>query len=406
MGWIIYVYIKVRFCKKYQFSLKKNFINNFKNIFPILGIDQDPDEISRMPDYGALIDLLTKFDEKKLEKLPTKMVRQLIKSRVLEKHRLLNKYYLIAIDGTRFLKFNERHCDHCLRKKIKEDKDGNPVYEYYHYVLSAKLVTESGLAFTIMTEFVENESSDVEKQDCELKAFYRLAERLKNEFKKLNICLLFDSLYPNQRVFKLCKKNRWQYLIYFKEGAIPTVYQEYRDDIKEHPNNHLTDKVNKWITREYHWVNDIGYHDFNLNVLYCKENNSKKVKKKPHPFVWICSFKINKSKCHVLANQGGRLRSKIENQGFNSQKNEGYNLEHAYSKDYNAEKCFYHLLQVAHIINQLMQHNSEIKQIIKAAGSFINYYVELLEDFRRDHIDKNIIKEIMNGKFQNRLDSS
>ena len=107
-----------------------------------------------------------------------------------------------------------------------------------------------------------------------------------------------------------------------------------------------------------------------------------------------------------MANQGGRLRSKIENQGFNSQKNEGYNLEHAYSKDYNAEKCFYHLLQVAHIINQLMQHNSEIKQIIKAAGSFINYYVELLEDFRRDHIDKNIIKEIMNGKFQNRLDSS
>ena len=123
-----------------------------------MGITQDPDDISRLPDYGTLIDLLTKLDEKKLEKLPTKMLRRLIKSRVVERYRLLERYYLIAIDGTRFLKFNERHCEHCLRRKIKEDKDGNPVYEYYHYVLSAKLVTESGLSLTIMTEFVENES--------------------------------------------------------------------------------------------------------------------------------------------------------------------------------------------------------------------------------------------------------
>jgi len=107
------------------------------------------------------------------------MVRRLIKSRVVERYRLLERYYLVAIDGTRFLRFNERHCKNCLRKKIKEDKDGNPVYEYYHYVLSAKLVTESGLSFTIMAEFVENESIDSDKQDCELKAYYRLAERLK-----------------------------------------------------------------------------------------------------------------------------------------------------------------------------------------------------------------------------------
>jgi hypothetical protein len=353
-----------------------------------------------------LSNLLVKFDEKKMGKVPEKMVRKLIKSRTLEKYRLLGKYYLIAIDGTRFLTFNERHCKNCLRKEIKKDKKGNPIYEYYHYVLSAKLITESGLSLTIMTEFVENESMDVEKQDCELKAYYRLAKRLKAEFRKLNICLLLDSLYPNQNVFNVCKENRWQYLIYFKEGAIPTAYQEYLEEKQQNPENHLTDNVNKWITREYHWVNGIEWENFKLNVLYCKEDNFKKKKKKPHPFVWISSFMINKEKCHYLANQGGRLRSKIENQGFNSQKNEGYNLKHAYSKNYNAEKCFYHLMQIAHIINQLMQNNSEIKQIIKTSGSMMNFYLELWEDFRNQTIDTHFLHDIMHKNFQNRLDSS
>ena len=334
------------------------------------------------------------------------MVRNLIKSRVLEKYRLFGKYYLIAIDGTRFLKFDERHCKHCLRKEIKKDKDGNPVYEYYHYVLSAKLVTDSGLSLSIMDEFVENESMDVEKQDCELKAFYRLVKRLKTEFKKLNICLLLDSLYPNQNVFKLCKKNLWQYLIYFKEGAIPTAYREYMEAKQEYPKNHLTDKVNKWITREYRWVNNIEWDKFKLNVLYCKEDNKRKKKKKPHPFVWISSFTINKEKCHWLANQGGRLRSKIENQGFNSQKNEGYNLEHAYSKNYNAEKCFYHFIQIAHTINQLMQHGSDVKKIIKESGSLQNFYLELWEDIRNQMVSCDFIHQIMHKPFQNRLDSS
>ncbi|MCK5055537.1 MAG: hypothetical protein KAT34_02710, partial [Candidatus Aminicenantes bacterium] len=92
-------------------------------------------------------------------------------------------------------------------------------------------------------------------------------------------------------------------------------------------------------------------------------------------------------------------RSKIENQGFNSQKNEGYNLEHAYSKNYNAEKCFYHLMQIAHIINQLMQHNSEIKQIIKKSGSLVNFYLELWEDFRNQTIDTNSLHDIMYKNF-------
>lgn len=334
------------------------------------------------------------------------MVLALIKNRALEKYRLFNKFYLIAVDGTRFQTFKEQHCENCLRKEVSKDKDGNPVYEYFHYVLSAKLVTESGLALTIMTEFVENESSDVKKQDCELKAFYRLMKRLKNECKRLNICLLLDSLYPNQRVFDMCKKYNWQYLIYFKEGAIPTAYKDYLEAKEQSPNNFLIEKVNKSTTREYHWVNGIEWNKFELNVLYCKEDDKRKEKKKPHPFTWISSFSINKNICNYLACQGGRLRSKIENQGFNSQKNEGYNLEHAFSKNYNAEKCFYHFLQIAHIIDQLMLKGSQVKQIIKNVGSLSNFFLELREEFRNNRINTETVNFILKNTFQYRINST
>jgi hypothetical protein len=82
------------------------------------------------------------------------------------------------------LTFEERHCEYCLTKKLK-----NGTTLYYHPVLEAKLVTSNGFAISIMTEFIENRDPEATKQDCELKAFYRLADRLKARFPRLAICL-------------------------------------------------------------------------------------------------------------------------------------------------------------------------------------------------------------------------
>lgn len=95
----------------------------------------------------------------------------------------------LTFDGTGHLVFKDKHCEHCLVKK----KDGKVLY-YYHNVLEAKLVTENGLALSIGTEFIENSDEGASKQDCELRAFYRLAENLKKDFPQLSICLLLDGL--------------------------------------------------------------------------------------------------------------------------------------------------------------------------------------------------------------------
>jgi len=108
------------------------------------------------------------------------------------------------------------------------------------------------------------------------------------------------------------------------------------------------------------------------------------------------------------ANEGGRLRWKIENEGFNMQKNGGYNLEHPYSKDEVAMKNFYLLLQIAHIISQLIEKGSLLKkEIKKVLGSIRNVSRMLLESLRTKPPDIEELQMELSIPFQIRFyDSS
>jgi hypothetical protein len=143
------------------------------------------------------------------------MVNRLIRTKCLNRFRLLDSYFMIAIDGTGHLVFKERHCPHCLSK----GKEGKILY-YYHNALEAKIVTETGLAISVETEFILN-SDGTTKQDCELRAFYRMVTRLKKRFPQLKICLLLDSLYAAGPVMDILKEYGWKYIATFKEGSKP-----------------------------------------------------------------------------------------------------------------------------------------------------------------------------------------
>lgn len=394
-----------------DYAFGKKFLANFKALFPILGI-QDY-SLERMPEHGTLIDFLSKLFPTALERICIEMTRRLIRQRVLERYRLLNQYYLIAIDGTQTITISENQYKknpdkykHCLRRKISQDENGQNHYEYYYYVLEAKLVTPDGFAISVMTEFVENESQDVDRQDCELKAFYRLAQRLKGYFPRTKFCLLFDSLYAGKPVFDLIKKNGWIYIIRFKEGSIPTVYKEFQSLLSLSPENKGKHVIDANTSQEFRWVNDIEYEGHNLHILECQETTLGNKGEEKAFFIWICKPEITRTNYQHLANQGGRCRWKIENQGFKAQKKEGFELEHAYSQDYNAIKCFHLILQIAHTIRQLMVKGNLLKNIVKVFGSFKNFTREFLFAFTRQLIDGDNILKSLTQPYQIRIDSS
>jgi len=153
------------------------------------------------------------------DKVRRKMVHRLIRMKALDSGRLMG-HFLVNIDGTGQLTFHQRHCPHCLQQTI----GGKTIY--YHHVLEAKVVTPNGLAISIGTEFIENSDPKATKQDCELKAFARLAPRLKRDFPQLLLCLCLDGLYANGSVLEICRQNHWKYFINIKEGSLPAVWQD------------------------------------------------------------------------------------------------------------------------------------------------------------------------------------
>ena len=353
------------------------------------------EKLDRSPNDKTLADLLKKIPVKDFFNIKKKMIKHLIRKKRLEKYRL-NGYYLIAIDGSGFLIFKEKK-GNCVTRLI------NGVLYYWLPVLELKLVTSSGLALSVGTEFIENPGEKYDKQDCELKAFYRYADKLKKDFPQMRICLLLDGLFANQKVINICEKNHWKYIITLKEGSIPTIYKEY-EVLKKLSLENRKEYEDEKIQQVFRWVNEIDYEGHLLNVLECNEYNKKK--KIKTTFKWITNFKIDESNCHIVANKGGRLRWKIENEGFNMQKNGGYNMEHIFSEDIVAAKNFYSLLQISHNINQLMEKGLINASDMKRIGSIKNIAFLLLEELRNSVFDLEEIEFLKTHKFQIRLDSS
>jgi len=335
------------------------------------------------------------------------IIETLIRKKVLDRYRLLGRYFTISIDGTGRLVFSERHCPHCLTRT----HDGRTTY--YHPVLEAKLVTPNGFAFSIMTEFVENPGQNPTKQDCELEAFYRLAKRLKQRFPRLPICLLLDGLFAGGPTFALCKKYRWKYLVVLQEDDLPSVHEEFEALLPLAPENHLRflTGVQREIQQDFHWMNDIAYVDSEnrehpIAVIACLETRpDADGNPQTTRFKWITNFDVKRNTVITLANEGGRLRWKIENEGFNVQKNGGYELEHAYTRNPIASKVFYYLLQIAHIVAQLIERGSLFRKAFPSGvGSAKNIAFRLLEAWRNFHLTDEQLHHMLSVRIQIRFE--
>jgi hypothetical protein len=316
-----------------------------------------------LPGADASDEVLCHLPGVELEKLKSRLVSGLIEQKIFRKFRFLGHYYLVAVDGTGMATFGHRHCEHCLTKTSK-----NGAVTYFHYVLEAKIVTSSGLCISLATEFIENiPGRDYEKQDCEQKAFVRLAAKIKKYFPRLPLCILADGLYPNSTVFDICRQNQWGFIITLKEGCLKTIHTEVQLlKATAYKRNVCRAGKNTHTTLEYSFLNDIEYAGRNYSWVSCtqtevqiKGNQQEKIQ-----FIYITNIRQTAQNVVTTADSG-RLRWKIENEGFNAQKNLGYELEHKYSRtSYTAMQNYYHLLQIAHMINQLAEKTGAFIELL------------------------------------------
>jgi hypothetical protein len=348
------------------------FLENLKRIFP---------ELESLPHHDTLNRLLSKIEPEQIQQALLDLARQFIRSKKFYRY-LIGNCYPIAIDGSQKFVRQTLWAAECLEREVgSPDEDGTKQTQYYVYVLEASLAFANGMTIPLMSEFLSYEKGDprANKQDCELRAFHRLAERIKECFPCLKILVLLDGLYPNGPVIERCRRYHWDFMMVLQDGSLPSVWEEVHGLEQIERQNRFEQN---WGDRRqrFHWVNGIeyGYGENSrkrqiLHVVICEESwkevdaASARIVEKTSRHAWLSAQPLARQNVHERCNLGARHRWGIES-SFLVEKRHGYQYEHSFSSDWKAMKGYHYLMRLGHFINVLVQHSARLARLVGVLG--------------------------------------
>jgi hypothetical protein len=159
----------------------------------------------------------SRVDPERVAQIPVVMFRDLLERRTFDGARLFDRWYIGVVDGS-----VKEKC----REGFAEGGKASTGQARYRYVLQLSVVGPEGTLFPLMHEEMDMHNPETDKEDCELKSFARLSQRLKKEFPKLPLCLVADALYCCHAVVAACQLYDWKYVLTLKEGRQPTTWDE------------------------------------------------------------------------------------------------------------------------------------------------------------------------------------
>jgi len=249
------------------------------------------------------------------------------RGKVLPRFRYLKDYHLLSVDGTGLFSSHKVHCDNCCEKHHR-----NGEITYYHQLVGAAIVhPDEKVVIPIAPEpIIKGDGNN--KNDCERNASKRLLKHFRREHPHLKTIILEDALASNYPHLSLLDELHLEYII----GVKPVDHKYLFDWIKETKEKEIIQhrpskkRCDIKIKHTFHYYRNVPlndeHHDYRVNVLeYWEEKPNGK---KQH-FSWVTSLEITEQNVYEIM-RAGRARWKIENETFNTLKNQGYELEHNY----------------------------------------------------------------------------
>jgi hypothetical protein len=343
--------------------------HHLRKIFP---------EMDSIPHADTLARLLETINVDTIEEAHIELIKQLISGKKF-KSLLINGCLPITVDGCQKLFRNGLlHDSHWLQRKVGNDT--NKTDQQYVYAMEANITLRNGLSIPLLTEYLSMENNQlvnpINKQDCELKAFERLADRLKQHFPRLKMIAFMDALYATQGVMGKLHKCGWGYVIKFSKNKLKSfakILNKQRKEKSVIPGQPFY----RGRRQEFYWKNNLGYgYDWELkiNLVACLERREEVNKKtgevevKYSEHAWISSVPFSINNVHSLLNLGARKKEAIED-SINTEKNRGYHYKHLFSHNWNAMKGFHLLMRLGHALNAISQFSKRLKKYVKENGS-------------------------------------
>lgn len=300
--------------------------------------------LEELPYWETIQDVFVNIKTDELRNIQKYIVKTLIRSKMFNKYKY-NGYFQLVVDGSGLSNHNYNLNGNCLKRKHKDGK-----ISYYKYVLECKLIVGS-IVISVDSEWIENDTSlsEKEKQDCEIKAFERMAKRIKKNYPKYKFIITADALYCSSPMMNICKNNGWIYIFNLND-RLRVVFKDFLDYIEFFNDTNIK---NYYLDKNYKYKG----HKFDM-IKFTEEKNNKKTN-----FHYVTNLEVNDTNIKDIVTLG-RNRWKIENQGFYNQKHRTFDITHLYSRNDTAMKNHYFFIQFAHTIRQLLeQGNSLIKSL-------------------------------------------
>jgi Transposase DDE domain len=316
--------------------------------------------IERVPCDTRMREILDPISPKWLRPAFKSVFRQLQRGKALEAMTWLDGHYLLALDGTGYFSSKTIHCASCLRRVHR-----NGSMTYAHQLLGAAIIhPDQRAVIPLMPEPITNHDG-TDKNDCERNAAKRFVAKLRQDHPHLKFIVTEDSLSSNAPHIETLHAHGLHYILGVKEGDHAYLFQQVQ--AAEHAGRvtyyERHDRA-AGVVHRFRFVNDVPLNaartDVRVHFIEYWEVGDDKVQH----FSWVTDLRVSTRNVYHLM-RGGRARWKIENETFNTLKNQGYNFEHNYGHgEDNLSVVFAMLMMLAFLVDQTQQLGCALFQAV------------------------------------------
>lgn len=311
--------------------------------------------VQKLPTTHALKEILDNQDSKHFNPVFKGIVQQLQRGKQLDQFKLYDGLTICSLDGTQYCRSESVRCSKCL---TKHKDNPNKATIYQHHALQAALMhPDLKPVIPMMAEPIGN-ADGAKKQDCEINAAKRLIPQLRQQHPRMKLIITGDDLFSRQPMIECVLDNRFHYFFVAKPAS-HAYLMEWLDTYEQVHEHRAQDARGRKIL--YQWMNDVPLHGekdaIRVNYL-CKKtlstdpNGNEKVVKTES---WVTDLEVTRDNVALFA-RGAKSRWKIENECFNTLKNQGYHLEHNYGHgEKHLSFNFYLLTLLAFLFHQVFE---------------------------------------------------
>ena len=307
-------------------------------------------------------------------------LHRLQRGKQLVQYQFIDDMYLISIDGSEYFSSEKIHCPNCLVKSKKGK------LRYHHQILQPAMVhPDLKQVLPLAPEQISNRDG-TEKQDCEINAGKRCIRKIRNTHPKLKIIISGDSLYSKQPFIDELKSVNMSYILVAKPTDHKLLFEWVNELTQLGEGGRLELNGSQDRRYCYQWLNNVplnGTKDAD-NVNFFQFQIISKDNKVTYKNSWVTDIPIDRNNIVILV-KGGRARWKIENETFNTLKNQGYHLEHNFGHgQQNLSFVFFMLNLLAFYVHQILELTDRLYQAVryKKFTSRKEYFNQLRCTFR------------------------